>query len=509
MRKRWRTCSRNAGMISIYIAVKHAFILSLILFISIVHSSTNQDINALIKWVEGSGGMVHARVGENAQGVRGLLATRYIPSGDPVVSLPSSLAIQLGNAEESAPELGIIILRERYRRRPRFSPYFTTLPPVGDQICVETLPTDVIPMLRGRPKLVDLITTKQAWAKAVFNGQAEGLRIPLSRAVPSGNKVSELEFSWATCMASSRALCSPSRIMYLIPVIDMANHDEASPHVVRWEHSILTSESAAAAAGGGGAPHSTSLAGESSWFQLVAGTDLHEGDEVTISYGPIRADEAALYYGYVPQLPQASSQFTEEAGNEHMRRVTDVATSDDIAARGDDGVDQMTDFASATQLLPPALLRDEGMQMMHIQQELRHYAAGAYYVDSSSSSMKLLCAVDHGEYDTASRPGKNLWPQFTGTVSDLRAERDRLLGILNQQLLKDDSGLQSDAKTAADALEECNHVPNTVGRSVCELISQMLSLCNKNLEREAHRLNALVTKRKLQGLLATADGGEL
>ena len=151
-------------------------------------------------------------------------------------------------------------------------------------------------------------------------------------------------------------LCTLSHIAacrYLVPIIDLANHREGSPHHVRWE--VSTGEGL-----GGGGTAIVSL-------QLVAGSDVTEGEEVrvpairgaahprsthssicascqvTISYGTLRPDEAAIYYGFVPP------------------------------------------FVQGTKPAP-----------------------------GSGASRSPLCAIDHPEYDPQTRPGKNAWPRFTG-----------------------------------------------------------------------------------------------
>lgn len=53
--------------------------------------------------------------------------------------------------------------------------------------------------------------------------------------------------------------------MHLLPVIDMANHREGSPHIVRWQ---VEDERAAGGTAGMG------------WLELVAGADVAEGEEV-------------------------------------------------------------------------------------------------------------------------------------------------------------------------------------------------------------------------------------
>lgn len=157
------------------------------------------------------------------------------------------------------------------------------------------------------------MTEKQAWAVKVASGQAEGLRIPLSRAVPPGRHVGLAEVNWAACMASSRALANPDGHMcekhmkplalglcsvpepvyswfcgtvvfaqtdrmcgcvcrYLIPIIDLANHKEDSPHTVRWEVSRGSPDS--------GEETTTVTDRASVSLQLVAGSDMAQGEEV-------------------------------------------------------------------------------------------------------------------------------------------------------------------------------------------------------------------------------------
>ena len=144
-------------------------------------------------------------------------------------------------------------------------------------------PADPEPL--SRPALqLELVMEKQAWAARVASGEAEGLRIPLSRAVPAGVGIGAAELAWAACMTSSRALSNPEGAMYLIPVIDMANHREGSPHTVRWTVGGSEAEAGRGASleahGGGGG-------GGSVYLQLVAGSDIKEGEEVGVAGGSV------------------------------------------------------------------------------------------------------------------------------------------------------------------------------------------------------------------------------
>eukprot|EP00798_Chlamydomonas_sp_ICE-L_P019290 gene19290-25934_t len=59
-------------------------------------------------------------------------------------------------------------------------------------------------------------------------GTAKGLLLPLRRAIPADAELTEDDFKWATCMATSRSLSGPSATMYLIPLIDKVNHATSS-----------------------------------------------------------------------------------------------------------------------------------------------------------------------------------------------------------------------------------------------------------------------------------------
>ena len=124
---------------------------------------------------------------------------------------------------------------------------------------------------------------KQAWAARVATGEAEGLRIPLARAVPASSGVGAAELAWAACMTSSRALSNPEGSMYLIPVIDMANHREGSPHTVRW--TVGDGDETEAARGASSEVHGRGGGGVH--LQLIAGADIKEGEEVGVARGTL------------------------------------------------------------------------------------------------------------------------------------------------------------------------------------------------------------------------------
>lgn len=99
-------------------------------------------------------------------------------------------------------EMAVALLREKYRKRPRYGEHLAVLPPPGSQLCAESLPPRLIPMLAS-PELESLVATKQDWLHAVWNGTAKDLRMPLARALPEGVNVTLEELAWATCVVGA------------------------------------------------------------------------------------------------------------------------------------------------------------------------------------------------------------------------------------------------------------------------------------------------------------------
>jgi hypothetical protein len=73
---------------------------------------------------------------------------------------------------------------------------------------------------------------------------------------------------------------------YMIPIIDMANHDNRCPH---WHQLTVCHEGS-----------------DKQCFVWAAGRALEEGEEVCNTYGVLRNDEALLQYGFV--LPDSPPQ---------------------------------------------------------------------------------------------------------------------------------------------------------------------------------------------------------
>lgn len=200
---------------------------------------------------------------------RGIKALRPLEAGEVAVQVPVKEAMNLGTTSTAA-EAAVVLLREKYRKkRRRFDNYLKDLPEdiVNIYTCtaedLKYLPTD---------ELKILAETRINWTQHVFRTRARP-------ALFGGKQIDEEEFRWATAVVASRTLsiAAPNGdvVKYLIPFLDMANHDERSRHKVV-------------------------LAADGNEFRLICGEAVPSGEEIRINYGSLAMDEAAMYYGFIP-----------------------------------------------------------------------------------------------------------------------------------------------------------------------------------------------------------------
>ncbi|GFR49995.1 hypothetical protein Agub_g12141, partial [Astrephomene gubernaculifera] len=371
----------------------------------------------LVGWLLGMGAQVRVEVRRSGAGVRGLYTAAAAAAGEVLVRVPLSAAVVLGGADDTAPELAVQLLRERYRTRPRFAPYFAVLPPPPPAVpppppppppppaaaapsqdgeprqqqqptsssssawqpaCVEEFPRAAVAALAGR-ELRLLASSKREWMRRVWSGEA-AVRLPLARAVPRRH-VSLQEFAWATCMVTSRSISGPGGSLLLIPLIDLANHctgrppppsltpqqdstqsdtnadagsnsskggdtatadavatasadpptgSKVSPRRPDQLRFVVGSGGSGGGGGGGGSSGDVML-------ELVAGQDLAAGEEVCISYGDLRPDEALLYYGFLlPTTPRTTTPTEEHLPAQQPAPAPHTSASPTPPAQGDE-----------------------------------------------------------------------------------------------------------------------------------------------------------------------------
>ncbi|KAK3261778.1 hypothetical protein CYMTET_29331 [Cymbomonas tetramitiformis] len=189
----------------------------------------------------------------------------------------------------------------QYKRRPRFAPYMEALPPMGTLVTAETMPLDALTKLRA-PELLGTLLLRREHTKSVYDEEiASGQALPLFR----GRQVAEEEFCHATALITSRSISvragNDQVVKFLIPLIDMANHNGSSTNELR--------------------------VGEGGTFDLIMGEDVHAGEEIRISYGALRNDLTSMHYGFILEDP-IPQLFSEDVQSE-----LDFAGEDAFSAR--------------------------------------------------------------------------------------------------------------------------------------------------------------------------------
>ncbi|EKX36682.1 hypothetical protein GUITHDRAFT_117107 [Guillardia theta CCMP2712] len=235
---------------------------------------------SLFEWLEEEGGSVLDGVSVGGT-PRGLIAEKEFSPGDIIVTVPLKHAINLGTASSST-ESAAILLRERYRKsRRRFDPYLQSLPKIEELMTVDLADEDDIWWLQSP----DLIEAAWRWRNATLAGYRS---IGSKSFMLGGRHLTLNEYRWAVSIISSRSLAivapNGDMLKYLIPVMDLANHQEESKHHVR-------------------------LADGARAFHLVCGQPIKPKEEIRISYGPLRGDETVLFYGFLLEPPSSLQPF--------------------------------------------------------------------------------------------------------------------------------------------------------------------------------------------------------
>ncbi|KXZ55869.1 hypothetical protein GPECTOR_2g1420 [Gonium pectorale] len=235
--------------------------LTVILLSVIIGRGSAQDLDAiegLFKWVRDLGGEVNAEVKQNSNGVRGLFATKDIPEGQYIASIPAAAIMNAGSLNDSFAVPTLITLRELKNPYSRFKPYVAIWPRPDEVINSCNFPTEYIGMLK-----------MPYWEKNV-NEWSEHIGHLLT-----GDLDAELEY---TIKSSTRyVLTHRRRRLLMAPIFDLANHDRScTTYLTPYESGNM--------------------------LHFVAGSDIKQGEEVCYSYGNMRDDYALIHYGFLPDL---------------------------------------------------------------------------------------------------------------------------------------------------------------------------------------------------------------
>ncbi|KAL7471751.1 hypothetical protein ACHAXS_012054 [Conticribra weissflogii] len=229
----------------------------------------------------------------DAPSLRGVIALRDVPKGEPLVEIPYEMAVDLGR-ENADPTLPALTLLQKYcswrcsaltdREIAKGLPdYFAVLPPHLSDDCLGS--TDFFsdgaldamqsPLVaeetrrrresvlaryeRDVAPMAEMSSNLYRWNDHGRNdGDDRGTSWPI---------VDESHLRWATWLVTSRVLTvrgpldSSASHRLLIPLVDMCNHDRDSPHVL------------------------TGRAAPGAMLKVLAGRDVKKGEPVDIAYG--------------------------------------------------------------------------------------------------------------------------------------------------------------------------------------------------------------------------------
>ena len=289
--------------------------------------------HALASWVKEEGGFVGDVAVETRDGVRGLYATKDVPKGTLLLSVPEACCI----AADEDPQWGLS-LRELATAR-----LVGSLSRGERKVYTDVLPEDV-------PLLVDWSDAELAELQSprlaeVARGMAPFLDESVARVLPFVQGT-EADVRWAERMVRSRAILCESgfnslgdldspAMMALVPLVDLANH--RTPDLGEVE------------------PVSVDFAAKA--ITLAAPRDLREGDEVTICYRYEGNEKLLLDYGFSEAL---DGQPCYEEVNLGDDLILD-STLADTCALDDLGVARFRELLQASLAAPTTLQEDRAM----------------------------------------------------------------------------------------------------------------------------------------------------
>jgi hypothetical protein len=266
----------------------------------------------LMNWLVAQGGTSLVRIATDKNGLRGLEAMQDASVGDVLLQVP--LTAVLADASEvqltqgaapawTAPLPSMVQLAvvaalhhngEKKTAGSPWEPYLESWPAGLPELPSNVKSPETLMAANVEREFVSQVFASQAW----FAEQHEKAAALHADAKP-GESFPDLEdFRTAVQLAGSRCLrvsCGAlgRELRFLVPVVDMANHDGVAP-------------SAIYACGPYDAPYDASSlpddeeGGTSLCVQLRAARPISEGDAVTISYGEHSNEHFAQFYGFIP-----------------------------------------------------------------------------------------------------------------------------------------------------------------------------------------------------------------
>lgn len=250
--------------------------------------------------------------------LRGVIALRDIPKGEPIIEVPYEMAIDLGR-ESSDPTLPATSFLQKYcvwksgsdgppadKER---GDYFAMLPEYMSDDCLgstDFFSDEALDMLQS-PLIKEETLSRRELVQMRYERDVETMAQMSSNLYRWSEEevATESHLQWASWIITSRVLTvqgppeSGTANRLLIPLIDMCNHDRDSPH-------ILTGRAMAGAT-----------------LKVVAGVDVKAGDAINISYGgSVEGNDRFIQdYGFL------------DAGGSKERGKSEVAEAYKIVAK--------------------------------------------------------------------------------------------------------------------------------------------------------------------------------
>ncbi|KAL7529600.1 hypothetical protein ACHAXR_003044 [Thalassiosira sp. AJA248-18] len=217
--------------------------------------------------------------------LRGVIALRDIPKGEPIIEIPYEMALDLGR-ENADPTLPATTLLQKYCTWKSDSDgppgdkakgdYFAMLPPYMSDDCLgstDFFSDGAMEMLQS-PMVVEETMLRRELVQARYERDVQPMAQMSSNLYrwessedSNNNVATQNHLQWASWIITSRVLTvqgspeSSTANRLLIPLIDMCNHDRDSPHVL------------------------TGRAMPGGMLKVVAGADIKSGDAINIGYG--------------------------------------------------------------------------------------------------------------------------------------------------------------------------------------------------------------------------------
>ncbi|KAA8494754.1 Histone-lysine N-methyltransferase setd3 [Porphyridium purpureum] len=278
-------------------------------------------IDALMRWLQASSASA-SRVGIahfDTSGVRGVVALEPIRRGEVIVSIPEKHALQLGatagefaadaetNPGYAAADLVTTLLQiRRHTENPSVQKYAALLDALpGQEDCTTTdfFLDSELEQLQWQP-VVDETKMRQRKVRIVYDKMKDSYEQLMETEKDDGLGGADARallsydfFNWAVFIVVSRVIGihhpQEGMMRYLIPLVDMFNHDNRSVH---------------------------ELAFQKGNFRVIAGRDIEIGEQICIKYGggTLSNDRLLQDYGFVE-----SSNMNEQLISSLTKECTD------------------------------------------------------------------------------------------------------------------------------------------------------------------------------------------